>query len=502
MKLMTNAGGKAVKKSVVEYVSDWAKQCPNKVAVIAEGVETTYGELYQLVRGYSKYLKEAGVHKRDIVVLKASQFLDYTVAYLAIHLSGGVLASLEQSISDEGMLRVAEQLGAKVILADLEESQKTYDALYISRDNIIKCARTQDITDDTCTFPQPEDSADILFTTGTTGDSKGVELTHRALVATAENLIYGCGYQKNTVLIVPGPLNHANAIRKFFTTMVNGSTIYILNGMTNMKVFFEALDYDEGSLACCLPPSSIRIIFSLTGDRIGAYANKIDFIESATSPLPEPDKQKLCELLPHTRLYNNYGSSEAASVCMYNYNEYPGLVGCIGKAMPNSRIVIVDEERKEIKSSKDHMGYLACIGDVNMKGYVNEPLLTKEVLVDGIVYTNDLGYIDEDGFIYISGRKGDVINVGGLKVAPTDVEAAALSYKGIEDCICIPVEDNITGKALKLLVVMGKDVPFNMKDIRNHMISKLENYKVPRFYVQVDKVERTYNGKINRKYYL
>ncbi|MCH5203624.1 MAG: acyl--CoA ligase [Oscillospiraceae bacterium] len=490
-----------MKKTVVEYVSDWAGLYPEKVAVIAEGKETTYNELYRLVCGYSKYLSKAGLHKGDIAVICASQSLDYAVAYLAIHLSGGVVASLEKSISDEGMLQVAKQLSAKVIVADLDDSKKTYDALYIPRNNIISCADEQNITDDTFSFPKPEDSADILFTTGTTGASKGVELTHKALVATAENLIFGCGYRKDTVLIVPGPLNHANAIRKFFTTMVNGSTIYILNGMTNIKAFFKALDHD-GSIACCLPPSFIRVIFSLTGDHIGAYKDKIDFIESATAPLPEPDKQKLCGLLPNTRLYNNYGSSEAASVCMYNYNEYPGLTGCIGKAMPNAKIMIVDENRKEIKSSKENMGYLACAGDINMKGYVNEPLLTKEVLVDGIVYTNDLGYIDDDGFIYIAGRKGDVINVGGLKVAPTEVEEAALSYEGIEDCICIPVEDNITGKALKLLIVMKKDVLFNVKNVRDHMASKLENYKVPRFYEQVDKVERTYNGKLNRKYYL
>ena len=137
-----------------------------------------------------------------------------------------------------------------------------------------------------------------------------------------------------------------------------------------------------------------------------------------------------------------------------------------------------------------------------MKGYVNEPQLTREVLIDGIVYTSDMGYIDENRFIYIAGRKGDVINVGGLKVAPTDVEEAALAYDGIEDCICIPVDDAILGKALKLLVVMNKTVPFDMKDIRIYMLGKLENYKVPRYYEQVDKIEKTYNGKINRKYYV
>lgn len=365
----------------------------------------------------------------------------------------------------------------------------------------MECANQYSSDDMEWIFPKADDSADILFTTGTTGASKGVELSHRALTATAENLIYGCRYKKDTVMIVPGPLNHANAIRKFFTSMVNGSTVYILNGMKNLKAFFAALDH-EGSIACCLPPSSIRIIFSLTQDTLGEYADKIDFIESATAPLPEPDKQKLCTLLPHTRLYNNYGSSEAASVCMYDYNEYPGLIGCVGKAMPNSRIIIVDENRREIKSSKDHMGYIACIGDVNMKGYVNEPELTDSVLNNGIVYTNDVGYIDEEGFVYVSGRKGDVINVGGLKVAPSDVESAALAYEGVDDCICIPVDDPILGKALKLLVVMSDGVPFDVKAIRSHMLNTLENYKVPSYYERTEKIERTYNGKLNRKFYL
>lgn len=399
------------------------------------------------------------------------------------------------------MLDIARQLEADVILASSQMHDDASGILYISADNILERAREQYADDQELVFPQPEDSADILFTTGTTGKSKGVELTHKALTATAENLIYGCGYQKDTVLIVPGPLNHANAIRKLFTSMVNGNTVYILNGMTNMKSFFDALNYGS-KVACCLPPSSIRMIFTLTKDQIGEYADRIDFIESATAPLPEPDKQKLCELLPGTRLYNNYGSSEAASVCMYDYNQYPGLTGCVGKAMPNSKIIIVDDNRNVIESSPDHMGYIACIGDVNMKGYVNEPALTAEVLVDGIVYTNDIGYIDRDGFVYVSGRKGDVINVGGLKVAPTDVEAAALAYEGIADCICIPVDDPITGKALKLLVVMESGALFDIKDIRNYMITKLENYKVPRYYERVDKVERTYNGKLNRKYYL
>lgn len=123
------------------------------------------------------------------------------------------------------------------------------------------------------------------------------------------------------------------------------------------------------------------------------------------------------------------------------------------------------------------------------------------VFYNGVVYTSDLGYIDEEGFIYVIGRKGDVINVGGLKVSPTEVESVALAYEGIEDCICIAIEDRITTNALKLLVVFQEGKELDVKAISSFLAKSLEAYKIPRFYEKVDKVERTYNGKLNRKFY-
>jgi acyl-CoA synthetase (AMP-forming)/AMP-acid ligase II len=427
------------------------------------------------------------------------------VIYLGIHLAGGIVASMEKNMPEAELINVALKLKAGVLICEMKtmaEFRNGLQVILIDRDTVMDDIKGVNMEGFELMFPKEEDSADILFTTGTTGSSKGVELSHKALTATAENLIYGCGYKKDTVIIVPGPLNHANAIRKLFTTLVNGSTIYILNGMANIRDFFEALDYPEGSISCCLPPAAIRTIFQLTRDRISDYADRIDFIESATSPLPEPDKLKLCELLPNTRLYNNYGSSESASVCMYDYNKYRGKANCIGMAMPNSKIIIVDDDKHVIKSSKNRMGLIACMGAVNMKGYVNEPILTSEVLRDGILYTNDVGYMDDEGFVYVIGRKGDVINVGGFKVAPTEVEAVALESELIDDCICIPVDDRITGKALKLLVVCPQNVEFNAVEIKAFMSRKVESYKVPKYVEKTDKVARTYNGKLDRKAYL
>ena len=493
------AGAQAKRKTIEEWVAAHTLETPEKPAVITGKLSLTYRELWQYARGYARYLISNGMKKGDVVLLKASQTAEYVVQYLGIHAGGGIVTSLEKSISDNGIVEIAKKINADVIISDNTLMEEMIPARIIPQGDVLVFAGKH--AGDEIILPDPslEDSADILFTTGTTGDSKGVELSHKALVATAENLIFGCEYKKDTTIIVPGPLNHANAIRKVFTTLVNGSTIYLLNGMMNMKAFFDAVESVKGHVACCLPPASIRVIFMTTGDKLGAYP--IDFIESATAPLPETDKKKLCELLPGTRLYNNYGSSEAASVCMYDYNRYTDKDNCVGKPMPNSKIIIVDDNHNEMASSKDNPGLIACVGDVNMKGYVNEPALTGEVLKDGVVYTNDLGYIDEDGFVYVIGRKGDVINVGGLKVAPSEVESAALGYKGVADCICISVEDRITTNALKLLVVMQDGYDFQPRAMSEFLGKTLEAYKIPRFYEKVDKVERTYNGKLNRKYY-
>lgn len=485
--------------SVVEYVYRHSLETPDKLAVITKNSQTTYSELWKMVWEYAEYLKTSGLQKKNIVVVRASQTLDYVVTYLSVHLAGGIITSLEKSIPFNSLMSVAVSLNAKAVIVDDHPSDQWDGYIFLNPWHNVE--RADKIPLENIVFPQEDDSADILFTTGTTGASKGVELSHRALVATAENLIYGCQYCKDTVLIAPGPLNHANAIRKLFTTMVMGSTIYIVDGMANVRDFFMALDWPCEKISCCLPPAAIRVIFQMTKDKIGDYADKIDFIESASAPLPEPDKLRLCRLLPRTRLYNNYGSSESASVCMYDYNAFPGKSGCIGKAMPNAHIIVVDDDKREMVSSSDNMGLLACEGDMNMKGYVNDPELTREVLINGIVYTNDIGYIDSEGFVYIAGRKGDVINVGGLKVAPAEVESAALEMDGIEDCICIPSSHPINGSIPKLLIVARKGQQIDFKAIKHYLAERLEWFKVPQEYEVVDRIARTYNGKLDRKFY-
>ena len=128
--------------------------------------------------------------------------------------------------------------------------------------------------------------------------------------------------------------------------------------------------------------------------------------------------------------------------------------------------------------------------------------LSRTHIIQGkAVFTSDIGMIDEEGMLHLKGREDDVINVGGFKVAPTEVEDAAMSFPPLKDCICISADHPITGKALKLLVAMKEGETLNKRALALHLKERLENYKIPLLYEQVESIQRTFNGKLNRKFY-
>ena len=442
-----------------DYLHQNAQCYPDKVAVVCGDTSLTYAQLWQEVARRAQ-----DFHPHEVVCFRSSQDIDFLVTYMAIHLAGGVAAPLEHGMPDTLFERISSAVAHSFTL---------HSSLPI---------------------------ADILYTTGTTGQSKGVMVSHRALIADAENLIAGQGFSHDLVFIINGPLNHIGSLSKIWPCIILGATILIIEGMKDLNAFFRALDTPPSSFL--LPPSSklkfatffvpatIRMILQFAPDRLASYAHKLDFIESGAAPLPQTDMQRLCELLPHTRLYNTYASTETGIIATYNYNDKRCMANCLGRPMPHSKILITPD------------GLIACQGDTLMSGYVGDPELTATVLRDDTVFTSDVGILDEEGMLHLSGRASDVINVGGFKVSPIEVEEAAMASPMVSDCICISASHPVTGRALKLLVVTPPGQKLDKRTLARYLADRLEPYKVPMLYEQVDTIARTYNGKLDRKFYL
>ena len=160
---------------------------------------------------------------------------------------------------------------------------------------------------------------------------------------------------------------------------------------------------------------------------------------------------------------------------------------------------MVDENRKTVLSSKENTGLLASRGGQNSPGYFEDEEETKLAMEDGVVYSKDEAYFDEDGDIILLGRKNDVINVGGNKVSPEEIENEVLKIEGIKDCGCISVKDAVKGEVPKLFVVMEPGRELDIKYIKTVLMGKMEAFKVPQFIETIDKIPRTFNGKILRR---
>ena len=435
--------------TIENYLQRNASLYPDKIAIICRGEEITYSRLWQLVESKAMVLREQ-YHPHHVAAIRTSQSIDFLVTYFALHVAEAVALPLEHDIPQSRFEEIANRYAG---------------------------------------FIAPEEVADILFTTGTTGKSKGVMISHRTIIADAENLIDSMEFSHDLLFVINGPLNHIGSLSKVYPTVMMGATLYILESLKDLEAFFAAFDYPCTKVATFLVPASIRILLQLAKNKLATYADKIDFIETGAAPMAHSDMLELCRLLPKTRLYNTFASTETGIVATYNYNDGECLVGCLGRPMKHSRILITDE------------GRVACQGPTLMTGYADEEELTAQVMHDNTVFTADNGRIDDLGRLHLMGRNDDVINVGGYKVAPTEVEDVALAFPGVKDCICVSDVSPVLGTRLKLLYVRNGDVEFSKKDLAKFIASKLEVYKVPQAYEQVDEIHRTFNGKLDRKFY-
>ncbi len=431
---------------LIDYLEQHACASPDKVFVTqSDGAQITYCDFWNEVCRQSEVIRQMRL-PHEALVVRTSQTIDYLVQYFACHRAEVVVVPIEHDLPEDKQQEIETQVAGKCF---------------------------------------PAEASDILFTTGTTGSPKGVVLSHKALLADAENLTLAHGYHRDLTFVVNGPLNHFGSHSKVLPVVKNGASLYLMEGMKSLEDFFVALDSTAGKVATFLVPASIRMLIQFSAERLSGYASRFEFVETGAAPITQTDMLRLAELLPDSRLFNTYAGSEVGVICTYNFNDGHAYQGCVGPSFPLSHVSLRD-------------GVVVCASEGAMMGYLGQDLVETVPEIE----TSDLGRLDDEGRLFLIGRANDIINVGGLKVSPVEVEeVAAAVIEGMKDCICIAHPHPVMGSVPKLLVVMAEGVALDKRAVAKQMRMRLESYKVPINIEIVDHVERTYNGKINRKYY-
>lgn len=482
--------------SIVEQIFEWASQNPGKLALQNGKTSWTYSELAKKILDSKRILSENyGVQKGNRVILSADKQLEFVPVYFACHLLEAVALPIAPDTNPKRYEHIRDKAMPSLIIGfdDNEDGKGTPNAkltelvLYGSDQNKIEIEDTS--------FPNLDSVADIIFTTGTTGEPKGVQLSHRNIAAAARNINSFIKNGTDEVEMLALPISHSFGLGRMRCVLSNGQTLVMLGSFANVKRFFRFMDeYHVRGFG--MVPASWALLKKLSGDRIRQFMDQLHYIEIGSAPMPKEEKRHLMELLPNTRICMHYGLTEASRSAFIEFHSEKNYLDTVGKESPNMHISIRDEKGYEISDGEE--GEICVSGDAVTVGYLD---LSKEESFWGESFrTGDWGLRDADGYIILKSRKKELINVGGKKVSPIEVEELLKGLDFVEDCVCVGAEDpeGILGEVVKAFIVTSDPNKVTVENFEDLIGARLEGYKHPVIYEVIDEVPKTSSGKVQR----
>ncbi len=477
-------------KTVIQRIFENSVKSPDKVAVITENSETTYYELCRLIYSYSETYRQLGVKRGDNVVLQAIRDVRYIAAFYACHLLSAVPVPVEDEIGKERILGISAETRAPLIICNNIDGRNgiiSYDQLHC-KTNIVT-----DIPLFSLKFPELNEPSQILFTTGTTGKSKGVVQSQKCISLVAYLCAREFRVKNNEVELLLSPLNHTMGIRNIHTLLMLGQTLIIGSLNNDMSVLVDLLK-NKNATAVCTPPVFLRVLIKYKED---INLSELNYIFIAGAPLSGTDLEMFLSTFTKTRLVSLYGATESSPVCSAIYSEDKEVT--LGHPVQYLDVKL-KLENGDYTQKPNTTGLICVKSPMNMIGYYNEPKLTQSIYDGEYLKLNDLAFFDEKGRLHFAGRADDVINIGGHKISPIEIEAVADESGLVQECILIKSFDKHNNEYLELLVV-PKNLEFSAEALMNYIKDMVEAYRVPKKITVVGELKKTYNGKLDRKAY-
>ena len=441
-------------ETILSKLQYFAEKTPNKICLInaVNGAQTTFAEFWSNILKYAR-----GVRPGKRYILKTRQTIEHLVAFYGIQAAGSVAILAEATAPEERLAELSEQFVAEILPVEYVLGEQ--EAAFVP--------------------PNPERVACVILTTGTTGKSKGVMSSFRCRFCGADNVRYTYEITPEDVALIPQVLSHSGGLRRLEAMLVSGGTAVIMGAAMLFGNVFGAIKKYHCTILQFVP-AQVAQILNRAEKLLLEIAPQIRIVSVGSAVIPEHDKERLRQLLPSVRLFNDFGSTEAVGSAYFEWSAYPPKPNCVGVESLHSKIVFLNDEGAVIENcTKDNPGIIATEGGTLMSGYLNAPELTAEVMKDGRVLSADLGYRGEDGMIYILGRKDDIIVSGGNKISPAEVEDAVLLLPGVKECACVPKPDSVMGQMPALFIAWEKEslMPLEVSTLLGY---KLDKFKVPR----------------------
>lgn len=481
-------------QSIEEAIWRYAKKNPDKIAVKSGKEEITYSELFSRILRAKTILESLPDFTiGNSIVISATKQLEFLYVYFGAHLAGLRVSLIDKEANPFRLKQILDTVMPFCIVGfngfEVDFQNLSFKEFIYHSD--VELATIEDQIE----FPKQDAIADVLFTTGTTGNPKCVPLTFKNESVAARNINTYIQNKETDIELVALPISHSFGLGRIRCCLSNGQTLILLSSFVNTKRLFRIIE-EEKVTGFSMVPASWKFLQKMSGDKLADYSSQIKYIEMGSSSLSEEDKLHLANIFPSTRVTMHYGLTEASRSAFMEFHEDKEHFSSIGKASPNTDIKVFSVNGEELPHNQE--GEICIKGDHVTSGYLysnNEDSFYGEYF-----RTGDSGIIDEKGYVYLKSRIKELINVGGKKVAPSEIDEQIKRIDGVDDCACIGVKDpeGVMGEVVKAFIVKhsGSNITFDF--IKTYLVEKLESYKIPVEFEWIESIPRTSNGKIRR----
>ncbi len=493
-----------------------AARWPRRTAVIFHGRRITYRELLERVDSMRAALSAAGVGPGDRVAVHMENRVEYLAAYYAAPGLRAVVVPLNTFLAPAEIARLLTDSGAAVLVTSGASLERIAPAL--EGRSGLRCVLVCPDVSAGARLPalrgthvahladaaagalrsagyaeaSPEDPAVLVYTSGTTGEPRGVVLSHRNLLSNAAACIGAAGISRRDRVLLCLPMFHSFTQTVCMVAPVMAGMSIVLCAGVDRAELRRAVARHRPSILPGVPPLFAAMARVKVG-RIARRLNPVRLYISGGAPLSLDTLQSF-ERTWRRPLCEGYGLSEASPVVSLNPPRGPRKPGSVGPPLPGLQVRVVGPDGSDLPSGT--VGELVIRGPSVMKGYHDRPLESARALLDGWLRTGDLARLDEEGYIFLAGRSKEMLICRGMNVYPREIEAALEGHPAVREAAVVGVPDARRGEVPLAFVVTHPGEAVTGAELRRACAASLARYKVPRDIRLVESLPRNPAGKV------
>lgn len=489
-----------------------AKLTPDKEAIWCDGKSVSYAEMAELVSRYSNLLLSLGVSHGDHIAVPMNNSIESVALFFSAADLGLCVVPLNPSLPFDAV-KVAIKAGdikhliaRKIFFAECEKNggidipgfsicldQEYSGTVPFEKLKEMPATRPEldyDVDDD--------ESLILTMTSGSTGTPKPIDISQRNKYERSMAHIRVYNLTKDDRILAATPLYHSLAERLVILPLILGATSVLLPRFTP-AIWLKCAEEQKPTFTIAVSAQLAQILELLRQPETPSITS-FRSIVSSSALLEASVKYELIELLK-CEFHEMYGASEVSTVTDICFQETPDKQKSVGKAFDEAEIRILREDTDNGTTTDcalHEVGEIAVKSKLQCKGYYKQEAMMQAAMYDDFFRTGDLGYLDEDGYLYFAGRKKELIITGAINVYPNDIDAVVGKLPEIEECAAFSYPDERLGEIVALAVVAKEGMEINLRALRNYCARNLADFQQPHKFFIVDKLPRNAMGKLQR----